>query len=104
MDDAGHNGIDGIYENKTPPPKYVIDEAKFDKSPLGQTSDGKQMSDSWIEGSKRLENQVGTEKAKEITDALQNGEVEKVVSRVDKDGNVTTYHVDKNGNIGNPWP
>jgi hypothetical protein len=35
LDDPIRHGIDGIYENKTSPPKYVIDEAKYGSSPLG---------------------------------------------------------------------
>jgi hypothetical protein len=105
LDDKLKRGIDGIYENATPPPKYVIDEAKFGKSELNpNTKDGKQMSDDWINGNNRLENQVGKDKADEIRDAMENGEVEKVISKVDKNGNVTTSKVDANGNIGDIWP
>ena len=113
LDDKIEKGIDGIYKNNTPPPKYVIDEAKYDTSTLSQkTKDGAQMSDDWIKGSKRLEKQVGPREAKEIEKAINNGEVEKVISKVDENGSVKTYEiketVDANGNvhtsIGNPWP
>jgi hypothetical protein len=104
LDDAGHNGIDGIYKNATPPPQYVIDEAKYGSSRLSKTTkDGPQMSDNWVTGNKRLD-QVGPEKAREIEKAMKNGDVEKVVSKIDEAGNVTTYKVDAKGNIGGPWP
>ncbi len=63
--DGRVQGIDGVYENLTPPPKYMIAEAKFNTSKYGNTvSSGKQMSDKWIID--RLEQVVGPEKAAEI--------------------------------------
>ncbi len=58
-------GIDGVYKNSMPPPKWAIVEVKYDKSSYGHTNDGKQMSKTWIEN-KRLEEAVGTEKAAQI--------------------------------------
>ncbi|MGG5207407.1 PAAR-like protein [Chryseobacterium sp. MIQD13] len=105
LDDKIKKGIDGIYENSSPPPKFIIDEAKYGTSDLSKTpKDGPQMSDSWIKGSKRLENQVGPAKAREIEKALKNGEVDRVLSKVDSNGNVTTYKIDKKGDVIGPWP
>ncbi|MBQ0151711.1 MAG: DUF4280 domain-containing protein [Chryseobacterium sp.] len=105
LDDTIKKGIDGIYENANPPPKYVIDEAKYDTSKLSQKpKDGPQMSDDWIKGSKRLENQVGEDKAREIAKALDKGEVDRVLSKIDKNGKVTTYKINADGTIGDPWP
>ncbi|WP_289064378.1 hypothetical protein [uncultured Zobellia sp.] len=106
LDQTIAKGIDGIYENATPPPKFVIDEAKFNTAGLGKTKSGKQMSDDWIKSDnyKRLQDQVGPKKAKEISRAMQNGEVEKVLSRVDKAGNVSTKQLDSAGNIIGNWP
>ena len=105
LDDKNKKGIDGIYENKTSPPKYVIDEAKFGDSQLNKTpKDGPQMSDDWIKGSKRLEEQVGKEEARKIENAMKKGEVEKVLSKVDENGKVTTYKLDKDGKIVSTWP
>lgn len=42
--------------------------------------------------------------AKEIQKALENGQVDKVVSKVDVNGVVTTFRVDVNGKIVDPWP
>jgi hypothetical protein len=53
-------GIDGVYENPNPPPKYVVVEAKYGTSQLGDTeSSGKQMGDRWVED--RLEAAVNDE-------------------------------------------
>ncbi len=101
-------GIDGLYENATPPPKFVIDEAKFNTAQLGKTKDGKQMSDGWLLGEKtgnnRLIDQVGDVKADEIMEALENGEVEKIISRVDVNGNVVSKQLNSAGNIIGNWP
>lgn len=90
--------------------KYVIDEAKFGKSQLGTTKDGAQMSDDWLTGTKtgndRILKVVGENKklAKDITNALDDGKVERVLSKVDSDGNVTTYRLDADGNVIGVWP
>ncbi|WP_084694535.1 PAAR-like protein [Chryseobacterium vrystaatense] len=105
LDDTIKKGIDGIYENSKPPPKFIIDEAKYGTSQLSKgAKDGPQMSNDWIKGSKRLENQVGPKKAREIERALKNNEVDRVLSKIDDTGKVTTYKIDKSGNIGGPWP
>ncbi|WP_373720317.1 hypothetical protein [Bacteroides heparinolyticus] len=113
LDDKIEKGIDGIYKNNTPPPKYVIDEAKYNSSQLNQkTKSGPQMSDDWIENriKKQCDDGLLTEAERDdILDALQNGEVDKVVSHVDEAGNVTTYKVDvdANGNTSygkTSWP
>jgi len=104
LDDKIKKGVDGIYENATPLPKYVIDEAKYGKSRLGKTKDGKQMHDDWVKGSDRLADQVGKKKALEIERAIKNGEVEKVLSKIDKNGNVVTKKLDSNGKVIGDWP
>lgn len=102
LDDKIRKGIDGIYENTTPPPKYVIDEAKYGSSKLNPKT--KQMSDDWVKGKDRLEDQVGKLKANDIMNALENGDVDKVISKIDSNGKVTTYRVKPDGSIGSPWP
>ncbi|NLZ45235.1 MAG: hypothetical protein GX896_00925 [Clostridiales bacterium] len=59
-------GIDGVYYNPNGKPPYIIAEAKYGTSTLGNTLDGKQMSNSWITGSNRLENAVGKTMADNI--------------------------------------
>lgn len=105
LDDKIRKGIDGIYENTTPPPKYVINESKYGSSKLNpKTKDGPQMSDDWVKERRRLEEQVGRQKAEEIMEALDKGEVDKVLSKVDANGKVSTYRVKPDGSIGSPWP
>ncbi|WP_062648137.1 PAAR-like protein [Chryseobacterium kwangjuense] len=105
LDDKIKKGIDGLYENSNPPPKFIIDEAKYGTSELSKgAKDGAQMSDPWIKGSKRLEKQVGPERAREIERAMKKGEVDRVLSKIDEKGKVTTYKLDKQGNVTGPWP
>jgi len=103
LDATIKKGIDGIYENSKPPPKFIIDEAKYGKSTLNpKTKSGPQMSDNWVKD--RLEKQLGKPKAKEVLRAMKNGEVDKVLSKIDDAGNVTTYKIDAKGGIGKIWP
>lgn len=91
LEDAGHKGIDGVYENASPPPKYVIAEAKYGTSQLNPlTNDGPQMSDRWIQN--RLQEAVGPEEAKKIRrEMIINPEnVQKLLVKVADDGSVTT--------------
>ncbi|WP_238596013.1 hypothetical protein [Capnocytophaga canimorsus] len=94
-----------IYQNATPPPKFVIVESKYGSSDLSVLSDGKtkQMSDTWINGNDRLEKIVDKEKALEIKEALDSGQVDRVLSKIDTNGNVTTYKLDKLGNVIGNW-
>lgn len=107
VDQNGHKGIDGVYENASPPPKYVIAESKYGSSDLSQTpKDGPQMSDPWINGSDRLDNAVGVDKADAIREemVLNPDNVQRVLTKVDANGNVSTYTLDANGKITGPWP
>ena len=66
-----NKGLDGVYEYKNPPPKYIIGEAKYNTSRLGTLLDGtKQMSNKWIFEQGRLEKAVGKRVADEIRDEL----------------------------------
>ena len=71
LDDKIKQGIDGVYECKNPPPKYIIKEAKYDTSQLRTLPNGtKQMSDEWIFNQGRLEKSVGKKMADKIRDTL----------------------------------
>jgi|GEM_PF-1139050 len=112
IDDKIIKGIDGLYENVNPNSKikYVIDESKFGSSQLGITKDGLQMSNDWLEGTISGNNRIlkavdGDEQlANKIIKALSKGEVERVLSKIDSSGRVTTYRIDVNGNIIGTWP
>ncbi len=84
LDDPIHQGIDGVYYNPEGTPQYIIAEAKYGSARLGNTIDGPQMSDSWINGSNRLRKAVGNEK---MTDIIISG-YEKWLVRVKTDGNI----------------
>ena len=99
-------GIDGVYEKTNPDgtKTYVIADAKYNKSSLQMTNDGKQMSENWID--KRLDDAVGKEKADEIRDAAEENpdsvkhEVYHISPRFDGSGEVDTetQEVDSDGN------
>ena len=65
LNQATHQGIDGIYYNPDGHPPYIIGEAKYGSSKLSTLADGTpQMSDKWIID--RLEDAVGEEIANDI--------------------------------------
>src|SRR5690606_37728169 len=95
LDDKVVKGIDGVYFDPGPPPKYIIGEAKYGSSNLSQTKDGKQMSDTWVEGKNRLEKAVGKDAADDI---LLEG-YDKVLVNTKEDGTVVSKVLDAKGNI-----
>ncbi|MBU2946298.1 hypothetical protein KO521_06225 [Zobellia uliginosa] len=84
----------------------MIAEAKYNTSKLGNTLDGPQMSDDWINGSDRLTDAVGEEAANQIRLAkmLDPESVQSVLVHIDPAGNVTTSAVDALGNVAGAWP
>lgn len=99
IEDKGHQGIDGVYENPDGVPQYIIVDAKYGSSTLGDTADGKQMSDSWID--KRLDDSVGKDKADDIRmeKLLNPDNVGSYVSHISEDGKVTYDKLDDNANV-----
>lgn len=100
LDDPLKQGIDGIYYNPNGHPPYIIGEAKYGTSSLGYTNDGKQMSESWIQGSNRLENAVGKEQADEILELMifDPDSVQSSLINIDSSGNVVESILDSSGN------
>ncbi|MCX7113407.1 MAG: hypothetical protein NTX45_25545, partial [Proteobacteria bacterium] len=94
----GQTGLDGVYKNHSPPPAYIITEAKYGTSKLGWTKDGKQMSDDWLT-KRRLIDKVGEENADIIRQSLRKGDgsVEKWLIRVREDGSARMTKLDKFG-------
>ncbi|WP_185400444.1 pre-toxin TG domain-containing protein [Listeria booriae] len=101
LDDKILKGIDGVYETASPPPKYIIAEAKFGSSRLGKTKDGLQMSEDWILGGSRLEDAVGRDVAEQIIDemVLNPENVQNLLVHIDKAGNVTESILDSFGKV-----
>ncbi|MEK4245217.1 hypothetical protein MKZ20_07675 [Psychrobacillus sp. FSL K6-2684] len=105
--------IDGLYKNNNTKSvvKYVIDEAKFGTSQLGTTKlEGHQMSNDWLlgigSGKSRISKAVnGDDKlATEISNALENGQIERVLSKVNSKGETITFRLDSEGKIVGTWP
>ena len=90
IDDPIVKGIDGIYENQTPPPSYVINETKWGSSQINQhTKSGPQMSEEWVLN--RLNDLSPSERA-QIRRAIRTGDVDFVISKVDTTGSVSTFY------------
>lgn len=103
IDASTHQGIDGVFKNPGPPPSYVVVDAKYGQAGLNTLTDGtRQMSDKWIQD--RLGNTVSRQELRNIT---QSG-YERVVGKVDANGNITYRRVNADGYIirGNAgkWP
>ncbi|MBC8753922.1 hypothetical protein H2O64_04520 [Kordia sp. YSTF-M3] len=102
IDQPLNQGIDGVFKNpKTG--EYLIVESKYNTSTLGNTLDGKQMSDGWIQGTttgnSRLVAEVGEELAQDI---IASG-YQRVVSRILPDGTNYFELLDSAGNIIEIW-
>lgn len=90
LNSPSHQGIDGVYYNPDGYPPYVIAEAKYGSAKLGNTRDGMQMSDTWINGSDRLVNAVGKDAADDI---LLEG-YGKTLVNVSPDGTISIKNLD----------
>ena len=68
------------------------------------------MSDDWLKGTKTEKSRIlkavgGDQKlADKIEDALDEGEVERVLSKVESSGNVKTFRLNAKGEIIGEWP
>lgn len=103
LDSKIRHGIDGVYRNLTPLPKFIIDEAKFGTSRLNpKTKDGPQMSIKWIQSRVTQLNTKGIisdEIAEEIIDALDVNSVDRVLTHISEDEKITMYLITDNGLI-----
>lgn len=99
----GQTGIDDLYKVARPDVDYVVIEYKFDRSKLGTTLDGTQMSDSWLRGDStgydRVLESVGSKSADLVADALRAGRVEKWVVRTMRDGSTQIQVLDAMGKV-----
>ena len=101
----GETGIDGIYKHPNPPPDFVISEAKYNKARLGMTSDGKQMSDKWVNEERLEKAGLSRKERSKILRSLDknDGSVEKILIRNKPDGALIVRKLDINGSvIGTP--
>lgn len=117
LDSKIRHGIDGIYENLTPLPKFVIDETKYETSMLSQTQKGPQMGLTWVKDKiLRLEKKgiITPGLSRKINRALDNNEVDRIVSRIFEKGKVVTKKIRVQGSesinsktsdfISEAWP
>lgn len=89
-----HQGIDGVFKKDN---EYFIVEAKYHgTATLGNTVDGKQMSDTWINGSNRLRNVVNNQA---VYDDIINSGYRRLLAEVAPDGSVIYKELDINANV-----
>ncbi|MFW0716002.1 hypothetical protein [Pedobacter sp. N23S346] len=86
---AKGKGIDGIWHDPGPPPKYIVSETKYGSSKLGK----EQLSDQWI--NKNLKDAVSEKDLNAIQKALDKGTSEKQLLKVDDKGKVITEIITK---------
>lgn len=94
LDGWGESGIDHVFRKDG---KFYIVESKFSSTgsfTLGSTADGVQMSDTWIRGSNRLIDAVGSANASDI---FRDGYT-RIVSIVAEDGTIILKKIDEFGN------
>jgi filamentous hemagglutinin len=108
MQGQGSNGLDELYKVSRKDVDYVNIEYKFvgqdsktGSQVLKNTADGKQGSESWMGGSNRIRNAVGTDQAFEVAAALRAGRVESWVVTVRPDGSTFVEVLDA---LGKPKP
>ena len=117
-----HHGIDGIYENLTPPPKYIILDSKYLSSeaskadtfaPTMSTSQKTkitQLDDSWIRNNleaqfKDSNGVISPENLKKITEirkAIKSNDEKmclRLGAKIDNTGKITYYKYDTNGKV-----
>jgi hypothetical protein len=94
LDTPTHKGIDGVYFNEGPPPRYAVGEAKFGTGTLSKlVDDTPQMSDKWIR--ERLTDSVGEDMVRQINKVGY----DRVLVKVDANGNATHHLLDDLGKI-----
>lgn len=95
LNQAGHQGIDGVYENPNGHPPYIVGEAKYGSSRLGNTADGRQMSKTWIDN--RLDDAVENEELSEKIKNSNYGSV--IIKNIKSDGNYVERNLDNKGYV-----
>jgi len=98
----GQTGIDGLYRNPSPPPDFVVTEAKFGSGRLGRLADGtKQMDNDWVR--RRLfeatDGRRNPALYREVEKAQRAGRIDKYLIRVKSDGSSRVRLLDDNARI-----
>ena len=92
LDDAGRQGIDGVYYNPNGHPPYIISEAKYNTAKLGKTADGRQMSERWIRN--RLKKAVDSDHYIAIRKAQYMGDIQNHLFNIKKNGDIIINQLD----------
>ena len=105
---VGETGIDDLYRVSRADVDYVVVEHKFvgsgtgkGSTRLGDTADGKQGSETWTQGSGRLEKAVGDQNALDVRLAFDAGRVETWVVTTRPNGSTIVEVLDA---FGKPKP
>lgn len=92
IDQKIDKGIDGIYHNPNGNPPFTIADAKYNTSTLNKKT--AQMSDKWI--LKNLKETIPNKKLREeIEDAIEEGNIHRVLFTIKKDGSVVKHLLDE---------
>jgi hypothetical protein len=83
MGTPGHQGLDAVYRNPSPPPDYYVVDAKYGSAGLGKLKDGTvQMSPKWIK--ERLFDSLDIRTARRVMNSHEPG-----ILRIDSAGKVS---------------
>lgn len=120
LNDPMHHGIDGIYENLSPPPKYLIVDSKYLGSEVAKTESfapkmnkskkGRELGDSWIKVNIKEqfmdeEGKISEENKKiiiDILDAIDFDDTDifrRIGAKVDNKSNITYYQYNCKGEV-----
>jgi hypothetical protein len=104
IDDAGHNGVDGVFQKDG---KYFIVESKYSKTGIASLNPAndatllpKQMSDKWIRRPGELENAVGDPA---LATKILDSQYTSVIATHGPNGTVTYRLVNADGSLGGVW-
>lgn len=96
------NGIDGVFKNPETG-EYLIVESKYNTSDLSTTLDGKQMSDSWIQGTITGTNRLVQEVGQDLADEILAHGYKRILSKISPNGSNYYQLLDSVGNIIEIW-
>ena len=102
IDQPLNTGIDGIFKNAETG-EFLIVESKFNTSSLGNTVDGRQMSDDWILGANSGNNRIFQEVGEDLGEEIIDSGYTRVLSRVLPDGTIIYKELDAAGFVIGNW-
>ena len=94
---SGMKGLDAVYKVNSKDVDYLFVEYKYNTSTQGMTANGLQGSMSWVTGSKRIDNAVGSGLAPSVYQAARTGRTETLLIQTLTDGRTNVKLLDANG-------